>query len=920
MIPLSCYAVAAMLTPLTQEKKLLIAIDGNAILHRAWHALPPLSDRHGRVVNAVYGFLTLLFRTVKDLSPTHLIVTFDRPGKTFRHDAYAEYKATRIKQPDELYAQIPILEEVLRAFAIPVFAVDGFEADDVLGTIASLAAKTPGLETRILTGDLDTLQLVSPKTSVVTLRKGLSDIMVYDEQAVKDRFGLSAKQMIDYKALRGDPSDNIKGVPGVGEKTAAELLQTFGTLEEIYGALKRGNTENIKPALAEKLRTHEQDALTAKMLVTIKRDLPLEFSLRRAAIVKVPREKIVELFGDLEFRSLLHRIPEALVDHAALSSEPDEEAGGKKKKAAKKTLATPWSINDAVEAATWTASFLAAAKKTPAAVTLFVGPEPLVAVRTNEAVTVFHGVFAVRALKPLLEADAIKKTVHDVKNAEKILLTHGSGLTGVVFDTLLADYLIAPGIRGHDLATLALTHLKKELPKAAGGQTSLLAASAPTLAADAAAMVQAISESAALLQKEIDERNQTQLLLEMEIPLAHVLADMERSGVGVDVAFLQRMSADFGKRIDRLTKEIWKDAGEEFNIASPQQLKTVLFETLRIPTDHIKKTATGSGLSTAASELEKLRGLHPIIDKIFVYRELTKLKSTYIDALPVLVDSRTGRVHTTYSQVTAATGRLSSNDPNLQNIPIRTELGKEIRRAFVAERGRVFIAADYSQIELRLVAAIANAPRLVAAFKNGEDIHRRTAATIWDLPLDQVTNDQRRAAKAINFGIIYGMGPQGLSQGAGISFAEAKLFIQKYFDANPEVRAYMDTLKILAHKQGYVETVFGRRRYLPEIDSGVPQLRAAAERMAINHPIQGTAADLIKLSMIHVHAALKQKIPAARLILTVHDELVVETPEKSARAVAKLLKTEMEHAYHFSVPIIADIKIGKNWGEMEALV
>jgi DNA polymerase-1 len=906
--------------PATEQKKLLIAIDGNAILHRAWHALPPLTDRQGRVVNAVYGFLTLLFRAVKDLSPTHLVVTFDRPGKTFRHDAYAEYKAKRVKQPDELYAQIPILEEVLRAFAIPVFAVDGFEADDVLGTISSLATKTPGLKTYILTGDLDTLQLISPKTSIVTLRKGLSDIMIYDDKAVQERFGLSAKQMIDYKALRGDQSDNIKGVPGVGEKTAAELLKEFGTLEALYGALKRGNTERIKPTLADKLRAHEKDALDAKMLVTIKRDLPLDFSLRRATIVKVPREKIIALFGDLEFRSLTNRIPEALIEHAALAETSSEEANATKKKTAKKPATdAPWIITDAVEGAKWVASFLDKKKKLAVPITLLVNNEPLVAIKIENAVTVFHGVFAIRALKPLLEDATVKKITHDVKHAEKVLLTHGSGLGGVVFDTVLADYLIAPGIRGHDLATLALTHLKKELPTAAAGQGSLLAADVPALASDAAMMVRAVDDIAALLQKEIDARNQTHLLTEMEIPLAHVLAEMERTGVGVDVAFLQKMSADFGKRIDRLTKDIWKDAGTEFNIASPQQLKNILFETLRIPTDHIKKTATGSGLSTAASELEKLRGLHPIIEKIFVYRELTKLKSTYIDALPTLVDSRTGRVHTTYSQVTAATGRLSSNDPNLQNIPIRTELGREIRRAFVAERGRVFVAADYSQIELRLVAAIANATVMITAFKNGEDIHRRTAATIWDIPLDQVTADQRRAAKAINFGIIYGMGPQGLSQGAGISFAEAKLFIQKYFEANPEVRAYMDTLKTLAHKQGYVETVFGRRRYLPEIDSGVPQLRASAERMAINHPIQGTAADLIKLSMIHVHAEVKKKIPEARLILTVHDELVIETPEQRASAVAALLKSEMENAYHFSVPIVAEVKMGKNWGEMEAM-
>ncbi|TAL19642.1 DNA polymerase I [Patescibacteria group bacterium] len=891
-----------------KDKKILIAVDGNALLHRAWHALPPLTDRRGRVVNAVYGFLSTLFKVVKDVDPAYLAVTFDRPGKTFRHDAYGEYKATRVKQPDELYQQIPILEDALRILGVPTFGADGFEADDVLGTIAALAEKEKDIETLILTGDLDTLQLVSPQTKVLTLRKGITDTALYDEAAVRERYGLSPEQMVDYKALRGDPSDNIKGVPGVGEKTAAELLREFGTLEKLFSRLKRGQAGSLKETLVKKLLAGERDATLAKDLVTIRRDLKLDFVLRRAALHPVPRERAVELFAELGFKSLLARIPEAM---AAGRGEQSANKIQVKKKI-KKSGAAPWVITEPAEALAWV-------KRAGRELFILVGPGPSVALREDDETVFVHGSRAVRALKTLLEEPRVTKVTHDLKATDKILRAEGLALRGVIFDTVLADYLLAPGSRSHELAALTLEHLREELPAESAGQGTLLPQTPAEEAAGAARLLDVLKRLAPLLAKMLDERNQTHLLREFELPLAYVLSDMERLGVKIDPALLARLSAEFAGRIEKLSRAVWQDAGEEFNISSPQQLKTILFEKLRIPAERIKKTATGAGLSTAAAELEKLRGLHPIIEKIFEYRELTKLKSTYLDALPALLDEQTGRVHTSYNQTVTATGRLSSSDPNLQNIPIRTELGREIRRAFIADRGNVLVAADYSQLELRLVAVIAGVAAMINAFKRGDDIHGRTAAEMWNTPLEKVSKEQRRAAKAINFGLIYGMGAGSLAASAGVSLAEAKEFIRRYFEAYPQIRDYIELTKALAAKQGYAETVFGRRRYLPEITSGVPQVRAAAERMAINHPVQGTAADLLKLAMIRVHAALKEKDPAAKLILTVHDELVVECPEKDVGGVAALLKEEMENAHRFAVPMTVEIEFGKNWGEMKSL-
>lgn len=897
----------------TENKKLMI-VDGNALLHRAWHALPPLTDRRGRLVNAVYGFLTTLFRAVKDWQPELLTVAFDRPGKTFRHDAYGEYKATRVKQPDELYAQIPILEEVLRALGVPVLGAEGYEADDVLGTLAERAGRETEMETLILTGDLDTLQLVSPKTKVLTLKKGITDTALYDAAAVRERYGLAPEQMVDYKALRGDPSDNIKGVAGVGEKTAAELLKAFGSVEKLYASIKKGKTRSLKPALVKKLLAGEQDATLAKDLVTIRRDLELDWNPRRAALAAVPRERVVELLGELGFRSLLDRIPPIMVQGAAAASLPTGQAGAAGEKVGQRkkiSAAKPWVISGAAEAAAW-------AKKFRGEMVFLTGPEPSLAIREGEETVLVYGSLPVRALKPILEDPQIPKITHDLKTADRVLKNEGVALSGAAMDTMLADYLLAPGTRNHDLSALALTRLGQELPLETSGQTALLPKTPADLALERSRELDALRRLSPLLAAELDSRHQSQFLRELELPLALVLSDMERLGVKIDAKLLARLGAEFAERISQLSRAIWREAGEEFNISSPQQLKVILFEKLRIPTERIKKTATGAGLSTAAAELEKLRGLHPIIDKIFEYRELTKLKSTYIDALPELIDKKTGRVHTSYNQTVTATGRLSSSDPNLQNIPIRTELGREIRRAFIADKGNLLVAADYSQVELRLVASIAGAKNMIAAFQKNEDIHTRTAAAIWNLDPDKVSPEQRRAAKAINFGVIYGMGPQGLSAGAGVSLSEAKDFIQKYFEANPEIRDYIELTKALAAKQGYAETVFGRRRYLPEITSGVPQVRAAAERMAINHPVQGTAADLLKLAMIRVHDSLKKKLPTAKLILTVHDELVVEAPEQEAREVATLLKTEMENAHRFTVPLVVETEIGKNWGEMEA--
>ncbi len=902
-------------------KQRLLVIDGNALIHRGFHALPPLHDQRGRMVNAVYGFTTTLLKAWKELKPTHIAATFDLRGPTFRHEAYAEYKATRVKAPDELYEQFPIVKSLVEAFHIPIYEAQGFEADDVIGTIV---AHTPSIETIILTGDMDTMQLVDKTTKVYTMRKGLTDTQLYDPAAVEERYGIRPDQVIDYKALRGDPSDNIPGVKGIGEKTAVELLMTFGSLEKLYTALADNSkkVQALKPAVREKLLAHKTDAFLSKKLATIRQDVPLDFDLTTAALHHFNRAEVVTLFQELNFKSLVAKLP-AEVSEAKTGSvrQHDLDAPAPDRPDQHYTL-----VNDDQ---TWT-SFLRAVRSVRGFVidTETTGVDPWQAKllgisfcwQSGEAWYVPVTEERLAALRPILADPQIEKYGHNLKYDAEILSLNGAPIAPLTFDSMLASYVLNPGTRQHGLDALAFNELGYEMmpiealigPKGKD-QRSMEDVPLEKLSWYSCEDADFTWRLMQKLKPRLAEASHEELMTKIEMPLVRTLVDMELAGIKIDVPFLSTMATTMRRNLQGIEKDIYAAAGSEFNINSPLQLKKVLFETLQLSTLGLGKTKTG--VSTSADELEKLKDAHPIVPLIMQQRELQKLLTTYIEALPELVNKKTGRVHTSFNQAVAATGRLSSSAPNLQNIPIRTDLGAEIRKAFIAEKGYRLVTADYSQIELRIVASIAKDAAMMAAFSAGEDIHTRTAAHINNVPLDQVTLTMRRAAKAVNFGIIYGLGIHGLSQSEGISRDEAREFIEKYFAVHAQIKEYIERTKQLAHDQGYVETLLGRRRYFPEINSSNHGLRAQAERMAINAPVQGTAADIMKLAMIAVHDGLHAVSPKSRLLLQVHDELVVEVPEAEVAKVSTFVRETMEHAYTLNVPIKVDVGSGMNWGE-----
>ncbi len=904
-----------------EKQKKLVVIDSNALLHRAWHAIPPLSTKDGLMVNAVYGFTSLLLRIIKEVQPDYLLAAFDLAGKTFRHEEYAEYKAQRVKQADEFYNQIPLSKEVLQAFNIPVITKTGFEADDVIGTIAhDTYQEHKNIKTIIITSDLDALQLVNERVEVLTLRRGFNDTFVYDVAAVKERYGLEPKQLIDLKAIKGDASDNIKGVKGIGEKGAQDLIQEFVTLENLY---KNIDKATIKPRLKELLQQYKKEAFESQRLVTIITDVPLTWTLDQAKFSDFDPEQVYNIFQKFEFRTLLDKIPH----HQAVISMPD--------KISNKSDGNYTLINDQK---TWNAFFAELKKQKLFAIdseTSSLDHEADI-LGLSFSWASKNGYFlnlkntelkkiALPLLKPILENKNIGKIGHNIKYDYKVLKRLGINMEGIIFDTLLATYLINPdsGLRLEELAfsylgykKLKLLDLLDEVPK-----------KKKDIAVDLIPLDRLswyACEDADItfrLYHKILPLSQTnknyELLQRIEIPLIPVLADMEMNGILLDVPFLKKMEIKFDAEIKKISQKIFKLAGREFNISSPLQLKSILFEDLKISPLGIKKTKTG--LSTAAQELDKMYDAHPIIPLIIEYRELTKLQSTYISTLPVIADKKTHRVHTSFNQTIAATGRLSSTDPNLQNIPIRTELGRAIRKAFVAPKGYTLLAADYSQIELRLAAAISKDPIMMASFQNGEDIHARTAAEIHKIPLAEVTKEIRRTAKEVNFGVLYGLGSLGLAQRTGLNRTEAKEFIEKYFTIYKKIKDYIEDTKDFAHKYGYAQTLFGRRRYLPDIHSSMPMMRAAAERMAINMPLQGTAADLMKLAMIAIHKELATISPQSKLMLQVHDEIVLEVPEADKHKVAKFIKKTMENIFTLAVPLVVDLEEGKNWGDLEPM-
>lgn len=908
--------------------KRLVLIDGNSLIHRAYHALPPLTTPSGEQVNAVYGFTMMLLRVLQELKPQYIAMTFDLPGPTFRHAQYVGYKANRPQADSELIPQFAKIRDITRAFNIPIFEVERYEADDLVGTLARQAEElnekkglksADMLETVIVSGDLDTLQLVSDYTKVFTPRKGISDTILYDVEQVKARFGFEPEKLIDYKGLKGDPSDNIPGVPGVGDKTAITLIQTYGTLEAVFE-----NMAFISGKVKQTLAEHAEQAKLSKTLATIDKYAPVTLELEKTHVSDFDKNVVLKIFQEYGFRSLVPRLQEVFPESQSSQEAVEGEAVESQAKDAPKTsyrivekekdvqvLAAQLKKQGTFAFDTETTSHRPVAAR-------LVGSS--FAYRTGEAFYVPHSEKSLAILKPILEDEKIRKIGHNMKFDALVLQNHGVTLRGMYFDTLIAAWLLNPGSFTLGLKNIVYLELgiqMQEITELIGkGKKQITMDQVPVN--DVANYACADADMAFRLKVALEKKLKAQKFLRLfeiyEIPLIPVLQAMEHNGVLTDTDFLGKMSEDLAEQIDALVKEIYKTVGHEFNINSPKQLADILFGELQLPSG----TKTKTGLSTDESVLSTLKGAHPIIELLLKYRELTKLKSTYIDALPNLVD-KNNRLHTSFNQTGTASGRVSSSDPNLQNIPIRTEMGAKIRNAFIAPEGSHILAADYSQIELRIMAHLSQDKVLVQAFKSNQDIHTVTAASIYGVQKESVEKSQRRVGKTVNFALMYGMSAFGLSQQLGIPRQEAQAFIERFFLTYAGVKTFFDELLEKAHTEGFVETISGRRRYIPELASKMPNIKRAGERMAINLPMQGTSADIIKLAMVAIHKYLKENNLRTRMILQIHDELVFEVPGDELQIVAPKIKGYMTNAMRLSVPLEVELKSGQNWGETTPL-
>jgi DNA polymerase-1 len=924
---------------MSKTKPKLIIVDGNALIHRSFHALPPtLRTKNGLLVNAVYGFTSFLLKAINEFHPEYVVLTLDKKGPTFRHEAYADYKATRVKAPDELYEQIPLVKKIATAFNIPIFELSGYEADDLIGSICDQTKDEKNLERIIITGDLDTLQLVDDKTKVYTMSRGLSDSVLYDASQVRERYGLRPDQIIDYKALRGDPSDNIPGVKGIGEKTASELLIEFTDLDGVYKAVAK-NSSKIKPRIIELLKTYKDNAYLSRQLATINLAAPIKFSLHDIEFSSFDLEKVMAVFSKFEFKSLLVKVKELRdkinKDHGKIM---ETESSGKlnpspSQGAAKFLRNTKDFSYQLVDDDKKFSSFLKKLKlqKTFTLDTETSGLDPITAEllgisfswKEGEAYFVLANKKRLEELRPILENKKVKKCGHNIKFDWRVLKNQGVNLNGLYFDTMIASYLLNPSNRQHNLDSLVFTELGFEkISKAnlADTQPEQLTIDFKGLDPEKLSLYSCedadfTNRLVKIFAKRMKEEGLTELFEKIEMPLIPVLGEMENNGIKMEIAPLQKLDKEVGDKLADLEKAIYKSAKVKFNINSTKQLKEVLFEKLAIPTDNLKKTKTG--FSTAEDELAKMQDLHPIIPLLQSYRELNKLQTTYLGALPKMINPKTSRIHTSFNQTIAATGRLSSTEPNLQNIPTRTEEGQKIRTAFVAAPGYKLVSFDYSQIELRLAAHMSGDQKMIKAFKEKEDIHTATAAEINGVKLEEVTKKMRREAKAVNFGLIYGQGPHGLSQGAGIPYWQASEFIKKYFSAYPGIKKMMDNSIKEARSKLYAITLFGRKRPLAEINSSIPMVRKSAERMAINTPIQGTAADLIKMAMVKIAELIQGHGGEIRLLLQVHDELIFEIKTDKIEAYAPKIRNIMQEGLKLRVPILVDENSGDNWGELK---
>jgi len=974
-------------------------LDSNSLIYRAYFALinTPLTTSKGSLVNAVFGFWSIVLRGFQDVKPDYVIACFDLPAPTFRHEQYTDYKATRRAMPDDLRDQFPIVREIITAFGVPIYQLEGFEADDLIATLVHQAEERE-VDTTIVSGDLDLLQIVSDQTTLMTTRGGVQQTTFYDPAKVMERYGLRPEQMVDFKALKGDTTDNIPGIAGVGEKTAAKLVQDFGSVDGIYAALDRVMPDKLRVKLEE----NRDDVFRWRSLVTVRADVPVELDLEPARLGNYDRNEVLRLFREYEFRSLVERLPgmtgeEArspgdLLRSADLSAPiPAVQVAGRP--SAAERAAAGGAGSGGMQLSLDLAAPAPAQSPTPApasapeadsptnghrpepelATAVDVTPavptgtrerldallrEPSGAVRFEDATDIAAWLVqqpdltvgvALTDHRPrrgellgIAVADAAGRVVtagpedaahfadlivssgrplvgHEVKQflvwqlcrldptATGNVFVDARGLPSVALDTQIAAYVLNAALRSQTLASICSERLEVELPVDGilGG-------------ADHAAL-QAVAVAAVREPIEADlakDEHITRLLREVELPLIPVLATMESVGVAIDRAALAGLSSAFSTEISRLEQEIYVDVGHQFTIGSPKQLEQVLFYELNLPRGRRTKT----GFSTDAAVLEDLRPAHPAIDKILEWRTYTKLRSTYVDALPLLLDPNTGRLHTTFHQAIASTGRLSSTDPNLQNIPIRSELGRRIRHTFVAgAEDVVLLASDYSQIELRVIAHVSGDVHLKEAFARRADIHRETAARVLHKDPAEVTSDERSMAKMVNFGLAYGMSDFGLSSRAGISRQAAQEFINSYFAAYSGISYYMMHIKEIAREQGYVSTLFGRRRWIPELQARNSALRGAGERMAINMPIQGTAADIVKIAMIRLYERLMATGSRARILLQVHDELLLEVPRDELSTIAQIVREEMEGAVTLDVPLTVDIKTGSDWESLKPL-
>ena len=925
----------------------LYLIDGHALAYRTYFALSatPAGQRWmtstGEPTAGIYGFTSVLFRILEQENPDFLAVAFDT-GKTFRDTLFPAYKATRAKMPDDLRPQIERIRQLVDAFNIPRLELEGFEADDVLGSAARQAASR-GLGVKIITGDRDLLQLVQPLT-IVSLPEGkLSDSKDYiTDQDVVERMGVTPSQVVDYKALLGDKSDNIPGVPGIGEKTAQMLIGKYNDLDNVYAHL-----DDIEPRWRAKLETGRDSAYLSQELARIRVDLPVNIDLEQARPNHYDPARVEALFNELEFRSLLVRFRK-LAGPSGPLMQADRQLDMFSQAPAIVLRSEPRPISDleaivvdSDQALKGLSALLARVKMIAVDTeTTSVDPNLAELVGISLSIDPGRGYYLpvghrsgsqlsldaiIAALRPALENSSIEKVGHNIKYDYIVLARHGLRIKPLAFDSMIAEWIIDPSSRNLGLKNLAevrlgqsMTHIEELIGKGRNQLTMDLVsieAAAPYAAMDAEVTYR-LREP---LENELKKiPHALKLLTDIEMPLVPVLAEMEMAGIGLDLDFFAMFSTELNKKMNVIEQQVYTSVGKVFNLNSTQQLSNILFESLHlVPPDRGRKTASGH-YSTSADVLEEMRGQHPVVDWILDYRELSKLRSTYVDSLPSQVNPHSGHVHTSFSQTGAVTGRLSSSNPNLQNIPIRTEMGRKVRRGFVAEPGNVLLAVDYSQIELRIVAFMSGDQAMLEAFRAGQDIHSTTAAAISGIPLDQVTREQRRHAKAINFGLVYGMSSFGLTRTTDLTLAESEDFVKAYFQRFPGVKQYLDGIRREVAKTGYVETLLGRRRYFPGLRTHMNvNLKNREEREAINAPIQGTAADIMKLAMIQLHPALQKAGLKGRMLLQVHDELVLECPRSELLQTASVVRQVMEDAYPISIPLSTEARWGTNWDELE---